>query len=43
MKCENSDEHFIGIFDFQIQQRISGKGKFKWTDQNENVWNCQGI
>ena len=42
MKRENSDECFIGIFDFQKKERISGKGKFTWTDQNGNLWLCEG-
>ena len=43
MKKKDSDEHFIGIFDLNNGEKITGKGKFTWKDTTGGVWFCEGI
>ena len=43
MKREESGEHFFGTYDFEKQQMISGKGIFRWKENDQNkFWECQG-
>ena len=42
MKCEETKEHFEGIFDFEKGEMISGRRIFEWKDNKNKVWVCKG-
>jgi hypothetical protein len=43
MECKELKEEFVGIFDFEKEEMISGKGNFSWKDKNNNNWTCEGL
>ena len=42
MKCNETKEEFEGVFDFEKEQMISGKGTFHWKDKKGLIWICFG-